>query len=80
MKITESGILADLIIWVCIAIPVSCVVLISLKLSRVIAWSWWAVTSPVWGALGAMAILLLLLLLISTARRLFRRRGYYARR
>lgn len=44
------------------------IVFITLKLTNVIAWSWWYVTAPLWGgvalALGCFAIYLLFLMVM----------------
>lgn len=42
--------------------------LIILKLCKVIDWSWWWVTFPLWGGLAIGLVLLLILIIISLVR------------
>lgn len=45
-------------------LPLLFVVFLVLRLTGVIAWSWWWVTAPLWGPLALAVALVLVLLLI----------------
>lgn len=36
-------------IWLFLAPAIACICMVILKLVRAVDWSWWTVTSPVWG-------------------------------
>lgn len=44
------------------------VVLLTLKLAHVIAWSWWWVTAPIWGPVAAVVLSALILLAFTKGR------------
>lgn len=39
-------------------------IFITLKLTKVIAWSWWWVTAPIWGPFALVILVLLAILLV----------------
>ena len=41
-----------------------CLIFITLKLTKVIAWSWWWVLSPLWISAAVVAVLVLIALLL----------------
>lgn len=48
------------------------IVFLALKLRGVIAWSWWLITSPIWGGLVWLLFVYLAILLAAT---FFKKRG-----
>jgi hypothetical protein len=41
------------------------IVFITLKLCKVINWSWWLVTLPLWGGLALVLLILLIIFIVS---------------
>lgn len=46
-------------------------ILMTLKLTNVITWSWWLVTAPLWGPLAAILIIVLGVVLFAAAVKVF---------
>ena len=49
------------------------IVFLVLKLTNIIAWSWWWVTAPLWGGLALVIVLSATFLVVSGAKKAVRR-------